>query len=64
MFIQILIFPGCGTARIEFTLKFSNRGELNGPDTNPFFIQVQILSVTYIPLSVAAFEFFTTQLGR
>ncbi len=37
MFMQILIFPGCGTAKIEFVLKSFNEGELNGPDTYPFF---------------------------
>jgi hypothetical protein len=64
MFMQILILPGCGTARIEFVLKSFNGGELNGPDTYPFFTQEQILSVISLPFSNAAVEFLTVQLGR
>ncbi len=64
MFMQILIFPGCGTARIEFVLKSFNGGELNGPDIYPFLTQVQMLSVISLPLSNGAVEFLTVQLGR
>jgi hypothetical protein len=57
-FIQIRTLSGCGIAKMEFDLKFSNGGEKKGPATKPFTIQDAIESVTSMPCLNAAAEFF------
>jgi hypothetical protein len=34
-FMQILTFPGCGTAKIELHLNLPSGGEIKGPATKP-----------------------------
>ncbi len=57
--MQILTFPGCGTANIELHLNLPSGGETNGPATNPLWIQFAIESVTSSPYFRAVFELGT-----
>jgi hypothetical protein len=54
----------CGTAKIEFDLKFGKGGDLNGPATNFLLTQDARTSVTAAPCFNAMDEFFTRQAGR
>jgi hypothetical protein len=54
----------CGSAKIEFDLKFGKGGDLNGPATNFLLTQDTSTSVMAAPCFNATDEFFTTQAGR
>jgi hypothetical protein len=57
--MQILTFPGCGTAKIELHLNLLRGGVVKGPATKPLWIQFAIESVTSSPYFSATFELGT-----